>query len=430
MSEPPRSKPARAVVSHLRAADARAAAKLATQSVLGINRIVEGVHQAVLGTLGLPGGHPPGRARGITGLVYNSIDGITRLVAKGLDAPLAALQPLFDQLEAQRPDTPGREAAVAALNGVMGDRLAATANPLAIAMTLRRGAQVLDRPAMRRLVQATAKPLVLIHGLCMSDMHWRTAPQHASHQQASQYAPALLSHGDALAAAGGYTALTLRYNSGLHVSQNGRELAQRLEHLVQDWPTPITELSLLGFSMGGLLVRSACHHGALANMRWVELLKQAVFLATPHHGAPLERAGNWVDGILGSSPYSAPFGKLIQLRSAGITDLRYGHLVDDDWFGRDRFRRTPDRRTHAPLPAGVNCFALAATTAARRSPLAQRLVGDRLVPLRSALGQHDDAVRTLGFAKARQAVVYGIHHMQVPTHPAVQRQLLAWLAPA
>lgn len=425
MNELPRNKPARVAIRHLRAADARAAAKLATQSVLGINRIVEGVHQAVLGTLGLPGAPAAGRTRGITGLVYNSIEGITRLVAKGLDAPLAALQPLFDPLEAQRPETPGREAAVAMLNGVMGDRLAATANPLAISMTLRCGGQALDRAATRKLPQATSKPMVLIHGLCMSDMHW-----HAEPGQAAQDAPAALGLGDSLAAAGSNTVLTLRYNSGLHVSHNGRELAQRLEQLVHDWPTPITELSLLGFSMGGLLVRSACHHGAQAGMRWVGLLKHAVFLATPHHGAALERAGHWLDGVLGSSAYSAPFGKLIQLRSAGITDLRYGHVLDDDWLGRDRFRRTPDRRTPVPLPAGVNCYALAATTAARRSPLAERLIGDRLVSVPSALGQHDDAARTLGFAKARQAVVHGIHHMQVPTHPAVLWQLLAWLAPA
>jgi pimeloyl-ACP methyl ester carboxylesterase len=425
MTEPARKKPAAGAIRHLRASDMRGVAKLATESIVGINRITEAVHQAVLAALGLPGAKAPGRTRGITGLVYQSIDAITRLVAKGIDAPLAALQPLFDVLESERPETPGREVAVAILNGVMGDRLAATANPLAITMTLRSAGKALDRPSMRKLAHATDRPMVLIHGLCMSDVHWRPAPR-----LDEQDAAVVVDHGQALAAAGGFAPICLRYNSGLHTSLNGHELARLLEQLVEDWPTPIEQLTLVGFSMGGLLVRSACHYGAQAGMRWPGLLKNAVFLATPHHGAPLERAGNWLDVVLGSTSFSAPYGKLIQLRSAGITDLRYGHVLDDDWLGRDRFRRTPDRRQHVPLPAGVNCFALAASTASRRSPLADRLVGDGLVPVLSALGQHDDAGRTLGFAKARQTVVYGMHHMEVPTRPEVTRQLLEWLVPA
>ena len=165
-------------------------------------------------------------------------------------------------------------------------------------------------------------------------------------------------------------------------------------------------------------------------MRWPALLKNVVFLATPHHGAPLERAGNWLDVILGSTRFSAPYGRLIKLRSAGITDLRHGHVLDEDWVGHDRFRRAPDRRRHVPLPCGVRCFALAATRAGKRSPLADRLVGDGLVPLPSALGLHDDASRTLGFGKAAQTVFYNMGHIDIPGRPEVTRQLIEWLAPA
>ena len=115
-------------------------------------------------------------------------------------------------------------------------------------------------------------------------------------------------------------------------------------------------------------------------MKWPTLMKNIVFLGTPHHGAPLERAGNWIDVILGSTPYSRPFAKLGQLRSAGITDLRYGHVLDADWQGHDRFRRKPDSRESVPLPEGVACYCVAATTASKRSLVADRLVGDGLVP--------------------------------------------------
>ncbi|HSO45335.1 MAG TPA: alpha/beta hydrolase, partial [Rhodoferax sp.] len=167
-----------------------------------------------------------------------------------------------------------------------------------------------------------------------------------------------------------------------------------------------------------------------SGLQWPLHLKSIVFLGTPHHGSPLERAGNWVDVILGSTPYSRPFAKLGQLRSAGVTDLRYGHVLDADWQGHDRFHRKPDSRTPVPLPEGVACFTVAATLAAKRSHLADRLVGDGLVPLRSALGEHDDPTQTLLFAKANRMIVYRTSHMALLACPEVARQMVAWLTPA
>ena len=191
----------------------------------------------------------------------------------------------------------------------------------------------------------------------------------------------------------------------------------------------MTELTVLVHSMGGLVIRSALHDATQSGLAWPKYLKNIIFLGTPHHGAPLERAGNWVDVVLGSTPYSRPFARLGQLRSAGVTDLRYGHVLDVDWQGHDRFRRKPDSRQHLPLPANVNCFAVAATTAAKRSAVADRLVGDGLVPLHSALGIHDEATRQLLFAPDRQCIVYRTHHMQLLSSPEVTRQLLEWLQP-
>ena len=121
-----------------------------------------------------------------------------------------------------------------------------------------------------------------------------------------------------------------------------------------------------------------------------------MFLGTPHHGAPLERAGNWIDMLLGTTRSTAPFARLVRLRSAGITDLRHGNLLDRDWHGHDRFQRQTDSRQPVPLPEGIACNAVAATTAAGPGRRAV-LPGDGLVPLRSALGQHDDPRRRLMF---------------------------------
>lgn len=414
---------------HLKASDARGFALLATQATRGVTGISESVHQAVWQTLGAPGkkadgqvGEVPGnKTSGITGLVYQCIRGATNLVERGLDATLARLQPLFEAVDHGHSESTERAAVLSALNGVLGDHLAASCNPLATPMSLRHQGQVLDLSALPANFQASGKVLLAIHGLCMNDLQWNAANHSATGD------PQPVNHIETIAQNLGYIAIYLRYNSGLHTSQNGHELARQLAQLTQAWPVPIEELSVVVHSMGGLVIRSAAYSATQSGLAWPGLLKKIVFLGTPHHGAPLERAGNWVDVILGSTPYSRPFAKLGQLRSAGITDLRYGHVLDADWQGHDRFRKKPDSRTPLPLPEGIACFTVAATLAARRGTLADRLVGDGLVPLHSALGQHDKPEHRLAFGKASQFIAYGTNHLQLLSSPQVTQKIAAWL---
>lgn len=410
----PRSKP---VTRHLRATDLRAAALLATQATVAVTSLTEGVHQAVWRTLGASGSGTAGQTQGLTGLVYKSIAGISQWVGRGLVSALHRLEPLLAQLDAQESETFERAAVIAALNGVMGDRLQASANPLAILMSLRWQGRAIGPLECPPANEVTGKILVVIHGLCMNDLQWT-----------AQHKGKPINHADAICAALGYTPLYVRYNSGLHVSDNGAELARRLEEVLGRWPVPVQALSVLAHSMGGLVIRSAFNSATQAGLQWPQQLKHIVFLGTPHHGAPLERAGSWIDVILGGTPYSRPFAKLGQLRSSGITDLRYGLVRDSDWQGHDRFQSKPDHRTPLPLPDGVNCFAVAATTAAKRSAVADRLVGDGLVPLHSALGQHIDARRCLNFPADHQHIAYRTGHLQLLNDPAIARQVLRWLA--
>lgn len=413
-------------LDHLRASDLRAVAQLATQATLGVTSIVEGVHQAVLQTMGASGS-AKGKTGGITGLVYRAVHGVTELVGQGLEAAFTQLEPVLESLVDTPPETPEREAVLAALNGVMGDRLAAANNPLATVMTLRHQGQALNLHAPLPISKASGKVLLFIHGLCMNDLQWHPSEPQTAAEPSDIQAPS--DHAAVLAAELGYTPLFLRYNTGLHTSQNGHQLATLLEQLLDQWPVPVQELSVVVHSMGGLVIRGAVYYARLGALRWPDRLKNIVFLGTPHHGAPLERAGNWVDIILNSTSYSRPFAKLGQLRSAGITDLRWGNVLDADWQGNDRFQRSPDLRQALHLPHGIACFTVAATAAAQRSPLADRLIGDGLVPLPSALGQHEDPRRYLMFASTAQTIVYNTHHMELLNSPEVTRQLLEWLTP-
>src|SRR5688572_2486417 len=271
--------------------------------------------------------------------VYASIRGITRLVGASLDVALAQLAPLVKATAVG----PQRDVVLAVVNGVLGDYLQATANPLAIEMQLRHAGNHLDLAAVRDTILApTSKIVVLIHGSCMTD---------------AQFTRAGHDHGAALARDLGYTPLYVFYNSGLHISTNGHALADLLEQLVASWPVPVDELVLLGHSMGGLVARSACHVGG----NWRDRLRALITLGTPHHGAPLERGGNWIDRLLDLTPYTAPLGALGRIRSAGVTDLRFGNVLDEHWQGRDRFAHGADPRCACPLPAGVRCYAIAGT---------------------------------------------------------------------
>jgi hypothetical protein len=203
-------------------------------------------------------------------------------------------------------------------------------------------------------------------------------------------------------------------------------LAEALDTLVTQWPVPLVDFAILAHSMGGLVARSACYYGAERGHAWARQLRTLVFLGTPHHGAPMERGGNWIDLLLGSSPYSAPLARLGKIRSAGITDLRYGNLTDEDWHGRDRFARG-DRRRFVPLPEGVRCYAIAATTARDPRLSRHKLPGDGLVPVASALGEHANPKLALRIANSQRWIAHGCGHLDLIGSATVYRRIRRWL---
>jgi hypothetical protein len=403
------------------AADVRGAAQLAVDATAGLVDLVEAVHAGIARAPGLPA-PADGRTRGITGLVYRTVRGATRLAGGGVDALLGLLATDLvpadaPQTPATQPASPAREALVAALNGVLGDHLEASGNPLAIALQLRFAGQplLLQAEALRLfLPQAGPAVAVLVHGLCMNDLSWARGASPGPNSDGG--AEAASSGLTAKLAAAGYTTLALHYNSGRSIARNGADFAQQLEALVAAWPVPLRRLVLVGHSMGGLVARSAQHQAQQQGQRWPSLLSDLACMGTPHQGAPLEQLGHAVTAVLGATPYAKPFARLARLRSAGITDLRHGRLLDD-------------RSALAPLPAGVRCLALAGTLGEADGAMRHRVLGDGLVPLPSALGQHADPARALHFEPGHTWVGAGIGHLALITHPAVHAQLLAWLAP-
>ncbi len=374
------------------------ASRLLVDAVTGVSELVEAVHMNVLDkAIGTPAVKPIGL---MTRMVYRSVRSVTSLVGVSLEQVLSRLVPVLGE----QASWAGRDALLAAVNGVLGDRMEEQGNPLAIKMAMRRNGV----PVVASEMGGT-RLLVLVHGLCMNDLQWERNG---------------IDHGAVLARECGYSAVYLHYNTGRHISTNGREFAAQLEQLVSQWPVPLEEIVIVGHSMGGLVSRSAYQVADEAGQRWPGLLSKLVMLGAPHQGAPLERGGNWVHLITDLTPYSAPFSRLAKIRSAGITDLRHGSVQDADWHGKDRFAHGGVPATLA-LPAKVQCFAVAATIGDR--PTLGEWVGDGLVPLASALGQHRDPQRQLHFDADKQAIVVHTNHMELLSSPAVQAHLLRWL---
>jgi pimeloyl-ACP methyl ester carboxylesterase len=400
--------------THLHVSDIRGYSQLAIDATVGITDLVEAMHQTILTSPGVLGVPAPQRTGGITGFVYKVVRGITWGVGSAIDLALQPLQPLLKQRES----SPAREAVVAALNGVLGDHLEMRNNPLCIEMQLRRNGQALTLTpdALASAIPGiNGKILLLVHGLCIGDRQWLRN----GHE-----------HGESLARDLGVTTIYVNYNSGLPVASNGRAMADLLERLIANWPVPVEQLDILGYSMGGLLARSACHYAKEGKQHWLKSLRKIVFLGTPHHGAPLERGGNWVNTVLDASPYTTAFSRLAKIRSAGITDLRYGHLLAEeaglDEETPDRFANLPDSRPVVPLPHGVTCYAIAGVIADNPDDVTHRF-GDGLVLNDSALGQHREARRCLAIPKSRQWTGHGMHHLDLLDRKEVYTRLREFL---
>lgn len=321
-------------------------------------------------------------------------------------APLIALSP--PQASA------GQDNAVAILSGFVGDHLSQQRNPLRVRYGIYERGNYL-RPTTENLrgafPQATPKIAVFMHGLCGNEHVWELFQQPGDAQSAP--------YGTRLTSDLGYTPLYLRYNSGLRISLNGRHGARLLGALFDNWPVPVEEIVLIGHSMGGLLARSMADIGAVRGANWMSALKQIICLGTPHLGAPLERFVHLATHAMHRVSLTAPLARLLDARSLGIKDLRWGYSQD-----RERKQRDPDafwtqdRMQSAPVPGVRYRFFGTCLTADPGHPLS-RAVGDGLVQVPSSLATD--------VADADSSLRTALHHMRLLNHPDVYDQLLRWL---
>ncbi len=301
------------------------------------------------------------------------------------------------------------------LNGVIGDYLEENNNPLNITMQFRyQGNSItINEESLAKIYPVIkGKVLLMIHGLCLNDSHWNRNGHN---------------HGEKLAKELGFTPVYLYYNSGRHISTNGQNLNELLEDLVLNWPLPVEELIILTHSMGGLISRSAIYYGEKQQKSWVKHLKKIFFLGTPHHGAPMEVIGNYFETTLKIIPYTRPFARLGRIRSAGVTDLRFGNLLDGDWENRDRFKLERDKRCCVPLPEKIECYSIAGSVSKSIKEENPKLKGDGLVEVASALGTHKNKSKILNFKKENTWIAYENKHIDLLSSSEVYTKIKDWI---
>jgi pimeloyl-ACP methyl ester carboxylesterase len=396
----------------LKISDLQGLSKLIIDATLNVTTIAEDLNRQIVHPPYLPSSTIQHVISGISSIIYSSVRGTTKLVGRGITKGLSQLAPersiggSFEQ----------KETILSILNGVIGDYLNKEKNPLAIPMQFKYQGKTLPLQS-KAIKEVYSKPsgkiLLMVHGLCMDDIQWNRSGHN---------------HGELLAKEFNSSPIYLRYNSGLHISENGLAFNSLLETLVQNWPVPIEEITILAHSMGGLVTRSAYNYGSLAQKTWTKHLKKIIFLGTPHLGAPLERVGNHVDYLLEAIPYTRPFARLGKMRSAGITDLRFGILVEEDWKNLDRFKNELEEATILPLPKEVTCYAIAASIQGSTTNIPLEQLGDGLVPIKSALGQHTNTTKSLQFKPSNTFIIRQINHLELLSNLEVHQKLKQYLS--
>ena len=255
--------------------------------------------------------------------------------------------------------------------------------------------------------EPSADFVVFVHGLCETERAWWLRAEDTT---ATALDPRLR-----LAAEIGATPVYLRYNTGLHISDNGEQLAALLDDLVANWPVEVTRLTLVGHSMGGLVIRSACCRGQEA---------ARVGRAGPPHRLPRlaasrrsargrrDRAGV----ALRKLPETRPLATALASRSVGIKDLRYGDIRPDwaDIRDPDAWRGEP--ADCAPLLESAEHYYIGATLTRSRTT---RRADDRRRPRHVPERFRRRPARQLALDIDRGRHLGGLHHFDLLNHPRV-----------
>ncbi|RZS39929.1 PGAP1-like protein [Limnobacter thiooxidans] len=280
-----------------------------------------------------------------------------------------------------------------AINGVFGDHLAATRNPMQVHMNLYANGQALPADAAElaaRFPDAQNHLVIFLHGLCCNEDSWQ--------MYYNPYEPATRPYGDKLQDDFPVTSLYLRYNTGRNIDSNARQFKRVLNKLVRNWPVEVKGITLVGHSMGGLVSRAVVEALTDDDIALKRAIRDVVCLGSPHAGAPLARLAAAGEQLLDRFELSKPIGRVLGVRSRGIRDLKDGLGALQTRAGQD-----------------VTFHLVGSTIGDHTSSWLNTTVGDGLVTPDSALADNTGKAQRVTFAQK--------HHMTLLNDPDVFLEL-------
>ncbi|MGW4524996.1 lipase family alpha/beta hydrolase [Amycolatopsis sp. NPDC004378] len=331
-----------------------------------------------------------------TSALSETASGLTALAqaTSRLPAPLTPAYWAASLLE-----SPPAHYATALAHGMFGAHLPTVEHEAEMTVrTHRRPVGLDNRSLMTAFPDAKGRLVVFLHGLVETERCWFRGT----------------GFGARLAEDLDTSSVYVRYNSGRHVSDNGGDLVTLLTRLVAAWPISVTEIVLIGHSMGGLVARSALYQAQERNSPWLSRASRLVCLGTPHTGAPLERRVAQLARLLSKSSLTAPLARLLAIRSDGIQDLAHGYVHRTQWAtgAKSPPTRQPDDDTR------IRRLFVSATLSRAEGSSWGRVVGDLLV---SPVTDDDLA------EAADTAWLGGLHHFSLLHDDTVYMTLLDWL---
>lgn len=363
-------------------------------------RTVRDTHRAVAARVGGVLGRLTG-GRSVAPLLVHDViaSAVYTSIGAGLAGSAIALRAAGAGGPGRRLDdgTRGRFAR-AAVNGLIGDRLAEEGSRLAIPTAVRHDARdvPLDTQALGQAFEAPSGAIVvMLHGLGEDESCWGLHRERAG----TTYVETLR--------ALGWTPVPLRFNTGRSIRENGVEVAGVVRDLTHHWPVPVTRIAFVGHSMGGLIARAACAVEVGGAESWVGLVTDLLTLGSPHAGAPLAAGVGHGSRLLARLPETSAFGRILDHRSTGIRDLVEG-------LGHD----VP------PLPGVRHLLVAGTVTESPRHPVG-RFVGDLLVREASAQGRSRREIDL--FPDAEVLHVARADHFALLNHPEVHDAMRRWL---
>jgi pimeloyl-ACP methyl ester carboxylesterase len=268
------------------------------------------------------------------------------------------------------------------INGLQGDSLSDNGHPAVVKMSFRHNSRDIEPekiPEILNMGIESGQWIILVHGLMNDETIWKSGPKDLIVRMGTFFEDQKRAN-----------VIYLRYNTGRHISQNGRDLSSLIEELIEIHGNKIKDLVLTGHSMGGLVIRSACYYAGILKHSWVQKLKTVFLIGVPNEGSYLAKIAYMTQYFLRKIDPSQnqSIAKFFDLRSNGIKDLSFGFLVDEDWQNPAYENEKVISATRVYPIEGVNYHLIAATMTEKKnkSKLAV-LFGDGLVEKKSALSQ-------------------------------------------